>query len=62
MTQTTFEVPRSGFIHEYREYIYVGLRPFEFTTELIFRILDNHLSPGVAGVEGHQPKRMTGAP
>lgn len=30
MTQTTFEVPRSGFI---REYIYVGLRPFESTTE-----------------------------
>lgn len=59
MTQTTFEVPRSGFI---REYIYVGLRPFEFTTELIFKILDNHLSPGVAGVEGHQSKRMTGAP
>ena len=34
MTQTTFEVPRSGFI---REYIYVA---FEFTTELIFRILN----------------------
>ena len=36
MTQTMFEVPRSGFI---REYIYVGLRPFEFTTELIFIII-----------------------